>query len=469
MGINGDNSVRPTQTTTTPARTIGTGPTAQPQETTGRTGPMSQGEFQAAGARSRDRLPETGGLMGWIQRTFGLGGFSRQGSDSNSVSGLTGISGSNRSSAAAAQPAGVGATPGVGAATSTGAVSYQDLATSVNANTRLDYLEIERGNVNRGISEHLKGLANQLNSQPGLRDKLAATEVGRELLATLDKTTKQPPEPLGTDDILALQKFTVASGENIGTASSPQGIDGQYGPKTHQGLMNAINNFAQNPDMSLAAITAGTSRAAEGVRSFNQNGPDGVAQRYVPGQSPALRDASGTPPQLTVDRPAGITPPAGPPGAIGSSLLSASDRIVPQMAAKAAAEGRRNVGRCMEGVRRTIDEAGIRSDSGAANFPRTGSAYKAADVLATQYRNTFTEKTPATAEDLRNLPAGAIVVWDRNPDPSKRAANPNNGFSHGHIEIADGRGRARSDFSQNSVTMPGGGRYGGFRVFLPNA
>ncbi len=77
------------------------------------------------------------------------------------------------------------------------------------------------------------------------------------------------------------------------------------------------------------------------------------------------------------------------------------------------------------------------------------SAYLAADQLAAHPR--FTE---VSVDDLRTLPAGAIVVWGRGSS------------AHGHISIALGDGREASDHIASQMTY----HYGGARarVFYPN-
>ncbi len=78
------------------------------------------------------------------------------------------------------------------------------------------------------------------------------------------------------------------------------------------------------------------------------------------------------------------------------------------------------------------------------------SAYMAADQLAG--KKEFREVKVSQA-DLKKLPAGAIVVW-----------NKGNGHEHGHISIALGDGREVSDLIRNQTT-----NYGtSYRVFLPN-
>ncbi|MGE0490768.1 MAG: hypothetical protein AB7S38_16295, partial [Vulcanimicrobiota bacterium] len=78
------------------------------------------------------------------------------------------------------------------------------------------------------------------------------------------------------------------------------------------------------------------------------------------------------------------------------------------------------------------------------------SAYMAADQLA---GNPKFREVRVPANQLRNLPPGAVVVWNRGA-----------GHPHGHISIALGDGREASDKIRNQIT-----NYGtSFRVFLPN-
>lgn len=102
-------------------------------------------------------------------------------------------------------------------------------------------------------------------------------------------------------------------------------------------------------------------------------------------------------------------------------------------------------GYCYRGVIRSLAKMGITGLTG-------GSAYMAADQLAK--RSDFTEVKVSKA-DLKNLPAGAVVVWNRTADNSK---------PHGHISISLGDGREASDHLTNQYQSCGDGT---FRVFLP--
>jgi hypothetical protein len=77
-------------------------------------------------------------------------------------------------------------------------------------------------------------------------------------------------------------------------------------------------------------------------------------------------------------------------------------------------------------------------------------AYLAADQLAA---NPAFEEVSVAASDLPNLPAGAVVVWDKGSSES------------GHISIANGQGYEISDHLALQMTSHYGG--GGYRVFVP--
>lgn len=384
--------------------------------------------FENGGARAALRGADTAseGLTGWLANLFGGGGRT---------------AGTAPQTAAGADTA-AGVTPlGASAASSTD-ISFQALGAQIGANPNVRYMELERGKVNTGLSQHLSQFQQKLDANPELRDKLAQTEAGKALLSALDNAAKGQ---LGTDDIINLQKFIIASGERIGYPGNAEGVDGQYGPKTHEGLQKAFAAITENPDLAIPALDAGMATANQAVEAL-RTAQDGQIDRYVPGQTPQLAESSGVTPSFSATD-------------MGNQILAS---------ARVTARGMSNSGLCMRGVRTTLDRIGIPlRDAQGNNLP---SAYMAADVLASQHRDKFTELVPATREALRNLPAGAIVVWDRNPDPAKRAANPGNGFSHGHIEITDGQGGAYSDGAQRwGVTMNNNGRYGQPRIFLPNS
>ena len=108
------------------------------------------------------------------------------------------------------------------------------------------------------------------------------------------------------------------------------------------------------------------------------------------------------------------------------------------------AEG--TTGWCLKGVNDSLEKAyGFRLSY--------NSAYQALGEM--QNKEGFEDVTSqyTTDDDLRNLPAGAMVIWENG-----------NGHQHGHISIALGNGQEASDHIQNQTTT----RYGTkFHVFMP--
>lgn len=112
-----------------------------------------------------------------------------------------------------------------------------------------------------------------------------------------------------------------------------------------------------------------------------------------------------------------------------------------KLAKDAAANANGPGGYCFKWVSNALRRHGVNT-SGA-------SAYMAADQLA---KNSKFREVKVQPQDLKKLPAGAVVVWN------KGAGHP-----HGHISIALGNGKEASDKIRNQIT-----NYGtGVRVFLP--
>ena len=98
---------------------------------------------------------------------------------------------------------------------------------------------------------------------------------------------------------------------------------------------------------------------------------------------------------------------------------------------------------CKRGVRMAMEKSGMKLDG--------VSAYMAADQLAKN--KNFHEEKGLSRADLKDLPPGATVVW-----------NKAQGHPHGHISIAMGNGREASDVMRNQITnYPSS-----YRVFYPN-
>lgn len=128
---------------------------------------------------------------------------------------------------------------------------------------------------------------------------------------------------------------------------------------------------------------------------------------------------------------------------------SAAQKIAQAALTSGGAMG--TVGWCFRGVCNTLKATGLWN----GQTPVSGaSAYMAADQLAA--RNDFKEVTSEISrEDLKKLPAGAIVVWGQHSGKNGQ---------HGHISVALGDGREASDHIQNQITNLYDSKY---RVFLP--
>jgi len=105
--------------------------------------------------------------------------------------------------------------------------------------------------------------------------------------------------------------------------------------------------------------------------------------------------------------------------------------------------------RCLQGVRESLNKAGlIKGTMG-------GSAYQAAAVLDKDKKN-FSEIKVAKS-DLKNLPAGCIIVWDRNYVGTSPADK------NGHITITLGNGGGACDRIEDKLFMLNTAH----RVFVP--
>ncbi len=128
--------------------------------------------------------------------------------------------------------------------------------------------------------------------------------------------------------------------------------------------------------------------------------------------------------------------------------------------AAAAHNVRGTVGYCLGGVADSLE-----SVYGYGSMPDIMSAYQAADILAADTGiGAHFKEVQVKREDLPNLPAGAIVVWDNNANGGGSNVSPA-GKVHGHISIALGNGQESSDHIANQIVN----RDATFRVFYPKS
>ena len=66
----------------------------------------------------------------------------------------------------------------------------------------------------------------------------------------------------------------------------------------------------------------------------------------------------------------------------------------------------------------------------------------------------------ASADELSNLPAGAVVCWEATGGSS-------GGAKYGHVTIADGNGGEISDHYQKNIYKSVGGRSDQYRIYVP--
>lgn len=151
--------------------------------------------------------------------------------------------------------------------------------------------------------------------------------------------------------------------------------------------------------------------------------------------------------------PMGGASPASSVGGSSAPAATTSDfGSVPAWGAAMAKDAEKNAngpgGWCFKWVCQALKRAGVEGVGGA-------SAYMAADQLA---KNPKFREIKVAPKDLPKLPAGAVVVWDRNGSGASSA-----GKIHGHISISLGDGREVSDKIRQQTTNMGSN----VRVFLP--
>jgi len=106
--------------------------------------------------------------------------------------------------------------------------------------------------------------------------------------------------------------------------------------------------------------------------------------------------------------------------------------------------------KCLQGVRESLNKQGL------VDGTMGSSAYQAAAVLK---NNKNFREVSVSREDLKNLPAGCVIVWDRNYVGTSSAD------IHGHITVTLGNGSGACDRVEKKLFMLNTKH----RVFVPVA
>ena len=213
-------------------------------------------------------------------------------------------------------------------------------------------------------------------------------------------------------------------------------VDGKFGKKTRA----AVEQFQREHNLKVDGLAGEETRkalmgnAAPAPRQPQVGEPDKAAKGVDKVDGPNKTGAANQAEAANQAQAASKTP-AGK-SAFGEKLAKDARRI-----AESGVAGRGH--NCKRGVRMALEKQGMKLDG--------VSAYMAADQLAKNKK--FSEMKGLQRGDLKNLPPGATVVWNRSK-----------GHPHGHISIAMGNGREASDVMRNQiVNYPSS-----YRVFMPN-
>jgi peptidoglycan hydrolase-like protein with peptidoglycan-binding domain len=202
-------------------------------------------------------------------------------------------------------------------------------------------------------------------------------------------------------NVRALQEALLKTGANIA-------VDGDFGP----GTLRAVKDFQRKEGLT----------------------PDGVVGPQV---ADKLLAKLGVAPQGESRAPV----------VAGSEVIAGSSQAGSNLASRvrSIAMSRNTTGKCYSAVADAVDAE-------VGRFLYGNSAYMAADQFAAHPG--FKEMN-VSASKLRELPAGAVVVW------GKTGVSP-----HGHISIALGDGREASDHIDVQRTQLRG--HTNVRVFIPS-
>lgn len=132
-----------------------------------------------------------------------------------------------------------------------------------------------------------------------------------------------------------------------------------------------------------------------------------------------------------------------------TAISETSDSVLASTARSVAMSrgGYNSTGRCLGGVNQAL-----RQTYGEEYGIWKNSAYQALPVLRSEPFTSKFREVDVSRDELPNLPAGSIVVWDRSE-----------GHPHGHISIALGNGQEASDYIGTQMTK----RDAEYYVFIP--
>lgn len=246
---------------------------------------------------------------------------------------------------------------------------------------------------------------------------------------------------------------------NSQSTMATQGVTGTQSPllKEFQRLLQELVQlqmelFAQqrNRDSAGAKSTLGRMKQLENqlnsLLSGQSSGSSASSADTSSGTTGGYSSGDGT---STGDSTGSTSSSSSQPGA-GARQVTADDfkgssatgRKLAALAVEHATDGTGDGGHCYRNVSQDLEQIGI-STTGEG-------AWEAADQLAGNDK--VQELKGINKDQLPELPAGAIVVWDKGE-----------GHPYGHISIATGDGQEASDVMRDQIT-----EYGtSFRVFMP--
>lgn len=210
--------------------------------------------------------------------------------------------------------------------------------------------------------------------------------------------------------------------------------------KDSSGLLDKLmkNYYASHDEKDRVKEDSGLAQTIKGLENKISSAQSNLTNKKLSGMSEleSLRNAKA----LKQQQEAAASSSSGTTNyPIGNTTYNGdlpSDERFAQIA-KNMATSMGSTGLCLRGVNRSVQQAyGFALNQ--------NSAYQAIPVM--QGKSDFEEVTSQykSDNDLKNLPAGAIVIWENS------SAHP-----HGHISVALGNGQEASDHVQNQITNYG--------------